>query len=307
MTGDIVTLEATRVLARSGKTFRWAGRFLGREALEEAAIVYATCRAIDDAADENSDDAVAFAALGELEGMLMGERTPSPLISAFREVAERQGFGLEPVLVLLAAARRDRGRVRITNWPDLDAYCYAVAGTVGVMMCGILGVRDPDARAPAVDLGKAMQLTNISRDVLEDARRDRVYLPTALNPDVLVQEIRDGRIASFTRDHVRAAVELALAQAEKLYAHGRSGMRFIPWRSRLAIAVAARVYRAIGTELLRRGGDPLQGRVVVPGWRRLLLTLSALSETVWDALRNLIRPSVSLPQLSDNSSGSRPS
>ncbi|MCA9657093.1 MAG: squalene/phytoene synthase family protein, partial [Myxococcales bacterium] len=136
--------------------------------------------------------------------------------------------------------------------------------TVGLMMCGVIGVDDPAALPFAVDLGLGMQLTNICRDVAEDAERGRIYLPAArlraagIDPQTVLDGTVDRRLLG------RVVGDL-LGLAERYYASADRGMRYIPARSRLAIFIASRVYRAIGRRLQRRGAsDPMRGRTIVP-------------------------------------------
>ena len=134
-------------------------------------------------------------------------------------------------------------------------------------MCGVLGVTDKQALPFAIDLGVAMQLTNICRDVREDAGRGRVYLPATrlraagIDPERLpTGDIDRAKLAGVVRD--------LLALAERYYASADDAMRHIPWRSRLAILVASRIYRAIGRRLLRHGADTWAGRTIVPWWEK---------------------------------------
>jgi phytoene synthase len=162
---------------------------------------------------------------------------------------------------------------------ELLRYCYRVASTVGLMMCAVLGVREPSAFPHAVDLGVAMQLTNICRDVREDARMGRVYLPASrleaagLTPDDLLQDRVD-------REALARVVADLLHLADRYYASADAGMRWIPARARTAIVVASRVYRAIGVKLRRRGCDAWSGRTVVGGVEKVGWLAAALAASV---------------------------
>lgn len=270
MTDRDVVAASHAVLSTHARSFRWGALLLSPDARDDAAVLYALCRTVDDLADEGGPPE----ALDELREELSGPRSPRPLAAAFLDVAARRDLPLDAAQELIRGVSSDRGRVRVADDRALLRYGYQVAGTVGLMMCGVLGVTDPIARAHAVDLGVAMQITNICRDVREDAAIDRVYLPASrlraasVDPESLVAGTAD-------RAGVRAVVADLLALAETWYASGEAGLRFIPRRNRLAIRVAGRLYRAIGRRLLRRGGDPLRGRVVVPAWEKLSLALGA--------------------------------
>lgn len=261
---DPEVLAASRaVLAEHARTFDLAGAFLEPPHLAAAAVVYAVCRLIDDAVDEAATIDEGRAALAEIEAELAGA-DPRPLIVGLRALAADRGIDLQVFHELCAGVRSDAGAVRIADDGELVRYCYRVAGTVGLMMCGVMEIRDPAAFPFAVDLGIGMQITNICRDVAEDAVRGRIYVPEAR---LRARAIDPAQLLDGTVDRARLApiVGDLLGLAERYYSSAELGMRWIPRRSRLAIMIASRVYRAIGRRLRRRGGDPMRGRVVVPG------------------------------------------
>ncbi|MGE0435224.1 MAG: phytoene/squalene synthase family protein, partial [Planctomycetota bacterium] len=264
-------------LAQHAKTFRLASHFLPRRCRDDAAVLYAWCRLVDDIADESPDATAAQQGLDAVAAELDGTAPARPLVAAFRQVAERSGMPLDAARELIAGVRSDLAPpgkvVRLADDGELLRYCYRVAGTVGLLMCGALGVRDVQRAAPfAIDLGIGMQLTNICRDVLEDSQRGRTYLPAdrlraaGCEPDAL------------TADAVATVVADLLAMADRYYASGTAGMRFIPARPRLAILAAARVYRAIGLRIRRRGCDSvMRGRTMVPRWGKLMRVAGAVA------------------------------
>lgn len=257
-----VIAESRAVLAKHARSFDLAGRFLPPARLDAAAVVYAFCRAVDDAVDEAATQAEGSSALAALERELRGEAPARPLVVCFGELLDGWGVPRGVALELIAGVGSDLGAVEIAGDAELLRYCYRVAGTVGLMMCGVIGVRDASAFPHAIDLGVAMQLTNICRDVAEDAALGRVYLPAArlrargVEPASLLA-------GEAPRADVAAVVLDLIALSERYYASANAGMRWIPWRSRLAILVASRVYRAIGRKLRRAGGDALAGRTIV--------------------------------------------
>ncbi len=251
-TASDVVAHSTRVLAEKSRSFRWASYFLARPRRRDAAVLYAVCRLIDDIADETDDDGRARRALDRLRDELAGRRRPGPLVEAFVEMSQRRDVRPAYLRELICGVESDLGGVRIETDEELLRYCYRVAGTVGLLMCGVLGVDDPRGPAHAIDLGIAMQLTNICRDVVEDARRNRVYLPArrleeiGANPERIV----DG---DFATEVVGSVVDDLLRLADDYYGSADDGMHYIPTRARLAIIVASRVYRAHGTRVRRRG------------------------------------------------------
>lgn len=268
------------ILGAGSKSFAFAARFLPPAARYDAAVVYAFCRLVDDAADEAPDAAAGFEAVERLRDEVHGRKPTSPVIAGFLEVAARRGIELEHADELISGVESDLGEVRIADDGALVRYGYRVAGTVGLLMCPIIGVRGHDAHPFAVDLGVAMQMTNICRDVAEDAGRGRIYLPATrlrragLEPEGLL----DGSIAADPeqRRALARVVAEVVTLADVYYASGDLGMRYIPARPRVAMMVASRVYRAIGHRLLARGGDPFRGRTVVPAGEKLLAAAGAL-------------------------------
>ncbi len=251
------------VLARHGRSFRLAGRLLGPAMLSRAARLYAACRAIDDLADESPDPVLAGQVLRSLRADLLAGRGATPLGRRLLSLQVDPDAAAALVDTMLA----DLEPVQVADEAALLRYAYGAAGTVGLMMCDVLGVTDPAARPHAVDLGIAMQLTNIARDVGEDAGRGRLYLPRSwLPPGTTAATVLDDPAAAF------AAVQRLLGVAEDRYRSGALGYAALPGRSAVAIPAAARLYREIGVRILRRGPAYLrQGRCVVSPVRRLVL------------------------------------
>lgn len=272
--------QSRAVMERHARTFSLAARFLPPAARDDAALLYAFCRRVDDIADEDPDPEHARALLRGMQADLRAGRSEDPDVRALLSMSARQDLPLEAAIELIEGACSDlRPRLRIADDAELLLYAYRVAGTVGLLMSRLIGVRDEAALPHAVDLGIAMQITNICRDVLEDAGRDRVYLPASrllaagVEPAALARgEVDGGRIAPVVRD--------LLDLAERYYASAERGMIHIPWRSRVAIRIASRVYRAIGRRLRARGCDPLQGRTVVPFAMKAAWTLQALATSL---------------------------
>jgi phytoene synthase len=268
-----------QVLAFRARSFRWASAFLSQAERRRVAALYAFCRAVDDLADTEPNTAEARKELDALLAALCAEpdgesQWPEGHLW-FRTLCLECGIDFRVVRELLAGMASDLGTVRLQSDHELLRYCYRVAGTVGLMMCAVLGVRDPRAWRHAIDLGIAMQLTNICRDVLEDAQASRVYLPA----DRLVaygaapEDLVDGRADP---EAVSLVVTDLLSLAEGYYRSGDAGMRFLSPRARWAILVASRLYRGIGRRLRSRlRGNAHLGRVVVPWIAKLGLVVSA--------------------------------
>lgn len=284
-----VLASSHQVMASKARTFHWAANLLPAAVRDDAAVVYAICRLADDTADEARDPVSASAALDELRDELRGDRPPRPLVAEFLAAARRLDLPVDSALELVEGVRSDLGTVELQDEQELVRYCYRVASTVGLMMCAVLRVRSTDALPHAVDLGVAMQMTNIARDVAEDAALGRVYLPAAwlraegVTPD----QLRRGAAEPAA---VAGVVAHLLDLADIYYSSADRGMRAIPARYRFAILVASRVYRAIGVRLRRRACDALSGRVIVPPRERAIWAARALAAGVTPSMLGLGQP-----------------
>jgi phytoene synthase len=260
------------MLKKHGKTFAWAARLMPRRDADRLARLYAMCRRLDDLADlDGSADA-----RGRLLALRAAPWSFSSADPMARELAVMVAdMGLDPATMtqLLDGLISDLDQQIIADEAGLIRYAYHVAGTVGLMVCDVLDVGEPTARKAAVNLGIAMQLTNIARDVQEDAVAGRRYLP-AIWWDAAPEDIT-APSPDMQRNGAAAVLQL-LDLADGYYARAQYGFAFLPLSSRIGLAVAARVYRGIGAELRRRGGAFHQGRVYVPRWRKAVLTVAAI-------------------------------
>lgn len=260
--------ESTAVLARHGRSFSLAGQFLAPAQRGDAALLYAFCRLADDLVDETTDAEQARRDIAALRAELKDEQPARPLVQEVQRILAP--IGRKPALDLLDGVVGDLDFQAPEDDDALHLYCYQVAGTVGLMMCAVLGVQERAAYTRALDLGLGMQLTNICRDVAEDAANGRVYLPrqrleaAGLTGAMLLEGTAD-------RDAVAGVVRDLLVDADRFYASARNGYPAIPLRSRVAIALAGRLYQGIGHKLARHGGDALAGRTVVGPFEKLWL------------------------------------
>lgn len=272
-------LDARAVLGRHAKTFRFAARWLPSDVHDDVAVVYAFCRWLDDVADETPDRDEADRLLRAVRSQVETGVSTDPLTLAYFEVATRRNLPPQAVLGLIDGMRQDLHPVRLADDRELVRYGWHVAGTVGILLCGLLGVRDPAGRAFAIDLGVAMQLSNIARDVAEDARRGRVYLPrTRLQAAGTTPEAVLAGTAPL--EAVAHGVLGVLTLADRYYASAFTGLRYIPWRGRVAIAAAGWLYRRIGARLRERAGHALFGRVYVSTWRKVLGLVPAVGLSI---------------------------
>lgn len=292
----IADRAACRALIREGsRTFHAASKVLPRKVSDPAIALYAFCRIADDAVDLGTDRLAAVARLRDrLDRACRGVPRPHPADRAFAEVIER--FSIPDALpqALLEGLAWDAEGRRYETLEDLYAYAARVAGTVGAMMTLVMGQRRPEIVARACDLGVAMQLTNIARDVGEDARAGRLYLPQAwlreagIDPDAWLAR------PDFT-PAIAAIVQRLLDTADDLYDRATLGIAHLPLSCRPGILAARALYAEIGREVERRDLDSVTARAVVSGRRKLQVLggLLARLEMRWkpaDRLRARIAP-----------------
>ncbi|MDR5897851.1 phytoene/squalene synthase family protein [Halomonas vilamensis] len=293
------TTTSHATLRRHGKSFHWAGFFLPRQQLNDGARLYHVCRQVDDIADHavsTPERQRARKVLCCLQSRLkahlpaLGSQplTNKGLTDADRQLVdaleadivalfEQDARCLYAMQALVATMVMDLSPLHLPDEPALLDYAHGAAGTVGVMMCQLMNARDPDhSLAFAIDLGIAMQMTNIARDVLEDAQRGRLYLPqTWMSDNVTADAIVRG--TPHARDEAWQATRYLVARAEDYYASGWQGLAYLPTRSRLAIGIALRVYRQIGRRIVSLNApDYWAQRVVVPTPGKMLQSVLAL-------------------------------
>jgi phytoene synthase len=283
-----MTLAATTsraIIAHHSKSFALASKLLPPHGRDEASIVYAWCRRADDAVDlvpeKEQAGAVAFLR-HELDGIYAGEAPADPILAAFQDVVRRRNIPRHYPEELLAGMEMDAAGTAYDSYATLLSYCYRVAGTVGLMMSHVMGVRHAAALRHAAHLGMAMQLTNISRDVSEDWQRGRLYLPRDLLDGVGLCDLRahlGGPLPRAARDGIATVVRELLDRADVLYRSGDAGIPYLSWRSAIAVRTARLVYADIGRVVLAQGADPFAPRAVVGKGRKLMLAVRALLST----------------------------
>jgi phytoene synthase len=246
-------MTADKALAVYGKSFHWAQRFLGQHMGMKAAQLYQFCRILDDIADGDIEHGPKR--LGRIRKNILSTGIASdPLLTHFQPFLTKQKFPTEVIVALIDGLLSDQRLVRMKSDAELLSYAYHVAGTVGILMCNVLDCNDEQALGHAIDLGIAMQLTNIARDVLEDAGMGRRYLPASwvgnLTPEQIVTQSKTPH--SDAALQITNAVSRLLTLAEDYYKSGITGLSYLPLRAHISIAVAALVYRQIGVQLAQQ-------------------------------------------------------
>ena len=268
---DQVIAQATQSINVGSKSFAAAARLFDERTRQSAVMLYAWCRHCDDVIDgqvlgqgqlegDRASGEERLAMLVELtERAYAGELMQDPAFAAFQQVVQRHGIPPKYPLEHLAGFRMDVQGYRYQTLDDTLLYCYRVAGVVGLMMAQVMGAESEATLDRACDLGLAFQLTNIARDIVEDAQIGRVYLPADWLDEV---GIPPDEIALV---HHRPALALLAARlvdlAEPYYQSASQGLRDLPWRSAWSIATAHGVYRQIGIEVKALGAASWDERV----------------------------------------------
>lgn len=276
---DVVACRAH--LGAGSRSFLLASRLLPRRVSARATVLYAFCRLADDAVDRNGTASSLAGVRDVLDRAYAGRPADDPVERAFARLVCEQGLPRRFPEALIEGFAWDLEGRRYPTIAALEAYAARVAGSVGAMMAWLMDVRDRATIARACDLGLAMQLSNIARDIAEDARLGRLYLPerwldeAGLAPEsLLAGPVWDARL--------RRVTARLLAHADRLYARAEAGLAGLPLACRPGIYAARLLYADIGRAVLRPGHDPIAKRSVVPRGRKL--ALAAKATTGWAAL-----------------------
>jgi len=274
---DAVLAECRAILARGSKSFAAASRLLPARLRDPVAAYYAFCRVSDDAVDESAEPAAVLDALrARLDRVYAGRPEAHPADEGLAWVVDAYAIPRAPVAALLEGYRWDVEGRRYEDLSGVRAYAARVAASVGVVMTLIMGRRDPEVLSRAADLGVAMQLTNIARDVGEDARGGRIYLPLSwlraegIDPEVFLASPR-------FEDGIGVAVCRLLDHAERLYRRAEAGIPALPADCRTAIAAARSIYADIGRVIRHRGYDTVSGRAYTTAARKAALLARAVT------------------------------
>jgi phytoene synthase len=268
--------RACREIVRfHSKTFYLSSLFL--EPLKRRAVwaVYAFCRTADDIVDRDSPAADKLAAIESWEDQLVASyegRTSDPIFVAFADAAQRFRIPIEPALDLLRGARMDVTVRRYESYEDVSEYCYLVASTVGLLVMPILGTLSREAVRYGVALGRAMQMTNILRDVGEDARMDRIYLPA--------EDLRrfgcseENVLAGAIDEPFVALMRFEIERVRAMYAAAEPGIALLASESRFTVRLALGLYRRILERIEANDYDVFRRRAYVPFRTKLVMALT---------------------------------
>lgn len=249
-------INNTQIIYENSKSFYWASKFLPKKILKKVINIYAFCRLQDDLVDE---------------GIKIED---SSEVEELENIIKSYGVSKNIISNLMEGINSDENFKRFKDNSELLRYCYKVAGVVGLMMIKALDIKQSEAKYFAIDLGMAMQLTNISRDIMQDYKKNRIYIPenTGINKDII------SNMTSENEKKIKKVVNQIILKSEIYYKSSLNGMRYIPIRSRLAILVSLRIYQGIGIKIIKTEKKFIHENLYVTNIEKTLIVAKALIE-----------------------------
>ncbi len=254
-------------LSTYAKSFNWAGFFLPKRTYKNCSYLYDFCRVVDNIADDEEEIEIKNIKFQKFVGDFKQKNFENPVIQNMWNIINEFNISLEIIYDLFDGIESDiKQNVKIDTRKDLLIYCYRVAGTVGLMMAKILNVSKKQSLKSAIDLGIAMQLTNISRDVIEDSKKNRSYI--------------NGNF-----EEIKSTIKLA----DTFYKNSFYSIGEIPLSFRFSILVARRIYRKIGYKILKKKtfeNYSKSGKIYVSNFEKLLETILSIYDLIILSLLN---------------------
>ena len=299
---DVLTTEiraalnkCREIITKGSKSFSLAAKLFDAQTRDAAIFLYGWCRYCDDQVDEAGKSGNR----DELERRLqeLRERTASafslepqqePVFVALQYIVHRYSIPAHYAIELIEGMAMDVECTRYANLRELLLYCYRVAGTVGLMMSHVMGLRDESALKHAADLGIAMQLTNIARDVTEDASMGRIYFPLDWLNEANIAP--DEIAAPANREKLAVITLRLLREAERYYRSGDAGLWHLSFRSACAVSAARHVYSEIGALLVKRGARAWDQRTYVTGARKRWVVVRGVLSLIQSAPARIFKP-----------------
>ncbi len=283
MTIDEAYDRCTQITRAEARNFYFGFILLPRERRRGIHALYAFSRLCDDSVDGAEGDTEKAAAVSarraDVERVYSGAvPADDPVLVALADAVRRFGIPRGPMDALVDGVEMDLDTHRYADWPSLKTYCDRVAGAVGVLSLHVFGFRDPSAVRRAEDLGVAMQVVNIMRDVQEDAQRDRIYLPAdemaargVSGDDILGDRMTEG---------MRSLMRQQADRAHEYFASGRMLLPLLDLRARMCVQMLAALYGDILSRIEDRDFDYTLGRVSLPGRRKATLMLGSIVRAI---------------------------
>ena len=260
-------MSSKNYLSIYAKSFNWAGFFLPKKTYKNCSYLYDFCRVIDNIADDEDEIEIKKMKFQKFVSDFRQKNFENPVIQNMWNIVNEFNISLEIIYDLFDGIESDiKQNVKIDTRKDLLIYCYRVAGTVGLMMAKILKVSKKQSLKSAIDLGIAMQLTNISRDVIEDSKKNRSYIDRNF-------------------EEINSTIQLA----DTFYKNSFYSIREIPLSFRFSILVARRIYRKIGYKILKKKtfeNYSKSGKIYVSNFEKVLETILSIYDLIILSLLN---------------------
>ena len=260
-------MSSKNYLSIYAKSFNWAGFFLPKRTYKNCSYLYDFCRVVDNIADDEDELEIKKIKFQKFVSDFKQKNFEDPIIQNMWNIINEFNISLEIIYDLFDGIESDiKQNVKIDTRKDLLIYCYRVAGTVGLMMAKILKVSKKQSLKSAIDLGIAMQLTNISRDVIEDSKKNRSYI--------------NGNF-----EEIKSTIKLA----DTFYQNSFYSIREIPLSFRFSILVARRIYRKIGYKILKKKtfeNYSKSGKIYVSNFEKVLETILSIYDLIILSLLN---------------------
>ena len=251
----------TNLLEKHAKSFHWASFFLPKEIFNKCSSLYNFCRTLDDIVDDNNKLEFKKKIFTKFKKEFVNKNQNNQIIKDMWSIINSENISKQVVIDLFDGVETDlEEKVEMNSKKDLMVYSYRVAGTVGLMMSKILKVKNKDALKGAIDLGIAMQLTNIARDVCEDEERNRRYI----SPDF-------------------SSIKETINESQIYYQKSFNSISSIPLRSRFSVIVARRIYKKIGDYILKQKNTEnynSAGKIYVPAFEKMIQTILSIFDFV---------------------------
>ncbi len=260
-------MSSKNYLSIYAKSFNWAGFFLPKKTYKNCSYLYDFCRVVDNIADDENEIEIKKMKFQKFVNDFKQKNFEDPIIQNMWNIINEFNISLEIIYDLFDGIESDiKQNVKINTRKDLLIYCYRVAGTVGLMMAKILKVSKKQSLKSAIDLGIAMQLTNISRDVIEDSKKNRSYIDRNF-------------------EEIYSTIQLA----DTFYKNSFYSIREIPLSFRFSILVARRIYRKIGYKILKKKtfeNYSKSGKIYVSNFEKVLETILSIYDLIILSLLN---------------------
>ncbi len=269
-------------LRKRAKTFYFASLFFPNDLRTDIKTLYEFCRYVDDISDDSKKTVkAAKLKLKQIKNNLKMCKSDNKIVSELLSICSKYNIKTSIPMHLVDGVLGDLNEVNFKNNSQLIEYSYKVAGTVGLMMCGIMKVNNKTMKLRAIELGIAMQFTNIARDIKEDLDRNRIYIPQQLRSHK-TKEFRSLPFNKSIQKQFSQDLEKLLNMADSIYSISWNGIIKLPLKFRVPIAIASFLYQSIGTKIRSKNYDVWNQRVYLNLLEKFVRAIEILLKLVFD-------------------------